>query len=142
MHNDYHKLNANKLLSIVFKLPPIRQLSFKYCEEPNSDLLEFLKSGSPDSVKHFAFGFDGVITKFKQIDYYLDGVEAVSRRATEEVFTAYWTYSKESLQRLVKAGAGATTFIIWYCKMDLDSDLDFSGPDYKIQVSNEERIGV
>ena len=79
-------------------MPPVRGFRFNYCEEPNSDLLQFLKYGSPDSVKHFAFGYDGYTTFLKPIDYYFDEVESMSRRASEEVFTAYWTYSKESLQ--------------------------------------------
>ena len=45
-----------------------------------------------------------------------------------------WTYSKDSLQRLVQAGATASRFIIRGSKINLDEDLDFSGPDYKIQV--------
>ena len=44
-------------------------------------------------------------------------------------------HSKDSLQRIVKAGAEATKFVIRQSKINLDEDLDFSGPDYKIQVS-------
>ena len=70
----------------------------------------------------------------KPIDFYLDGLDVALRGATQEIIMNNWTHSKESLQRVVKAGAGATKFVLRYSKFNLDGDLDFSGPDYKIQV--------
>ena len=85
----------------------------------------------------FSFGYD-CSTKYKPIDYYVDGLEVAIGGATQEVHMSYWTHSKNSLQRLVKAGAEAKRFIVYQSKMDLDSELDFSGPDYKIEVRNKE----
>ena len=68
------------------------------------------------------------------IDYYIDGLEVVLKGVTQEIYIHAWTISNDSLQRLVKAGAGATKFVIRGFKNALDSDLDFSGTEYKIQV--------
>ena len=55
LNTDAHK----QVLSVakLFKLPPIRKLFFDYCEEPNPDLLEFLKNSSPSSTKILTFGW-------------------------------------------------------------------------------------
>ena len=68
------------------------------------------------------------------IDYYLDGLEVALKGDKQEVIINQWVHSKDSLQRVVKAAAGATKFVIYNSKISLEDDLDFSGPDYKIQV--------
>ena len=79
------------------------------------------------------FGYH-TTTQFKPIDFYVEGLEVALKGATQEIFMAYWTQSKDSLQRLIKAGAGVSRFIVRNSKINLDEDLDLSGPDYKIQV--------
>ena len=117
----------------VFKLPAIKKLFVDYCDEPNADLLEFLKSSSPTSTKILTFGWD-INGSLKPIDYYLDGLEVALKGDKQEVIINQWMHSKDSLQRVVKAAAGTTKFVIRNSKISLEEDLDFSGPDYKIQV--------
>ena len=119
--------------SSVFKLPPIRKLRFDYWENPNAELLEFLKHSSPTSTKLVSFGWNQS-NYFKLIDYYVEGLEVAFKGATMEIAMHGWAQSKESFQRLVKAGAGVKKFIFRAFKSRLDSDLDFTGPEYKIQV--------
>ena len=114
-------------------MPAIRRLFFNYCDTYNSDLLEFLKYSAPTSTKLFTFGRQ-YKTDYQQIEYYVDGLEVALKAVTQEVWMGDWTASKDSLQRLVKAASGVSKLVFYYSKMDLDSDLDFSGPDYKIQV--------
>ena len=132
LDKDSHK----QVLSVakLFRLPPIRKLSFDYWDKPNPDLLEFLKNSSPSSTKIFTFGWRAN-TLYKPIDFYLDGLDVALKGVTQEVFMRWWTHSKESLQRVIRAGAKTTKFVIRFSKMNLDSELDFSGADYKIQVS-------
>ena len=70
----------------------------------------------------------------KPIDYYLEGLEVALKGDNQEVIINQWKHSKDSLQRVIKAGAGATKLVIRASKINLDEDLDFSGPDYNIQV--------
>ena len=114
LNNDSH----NQVLSIakLFKLPPIRKLYFDYWENPNSDLLEFLKNSSPVSSKIFTLGWR-LTTQYKPIDYYIDGLEVALKGVTQEVYIHTWTISKDSLQRLIKAGAGATNLLLEDLKM-------------------------
>ena len=118
--------------SFVFKLPSIKKLFVEYCSEPNSDLLEFLKCSSPASTKILTFGW--LINYWKPIDYYLDGLEVALKGDKQEVILNQWMHSKESLQRVVRAAAGASKFVVRASKISLEEDLDFYGPDYKIQV--------
>ena len=77
-----------------------------YCETPNADLLEFLKNSSPASAKLLSFGYLRDTSNIP-IDYYVDGLEVAFKRITQEIHMSYWSHSKESLQKLIKAGAGA-----------------------------------
>ena len=74
------------------------------------------------------------MSDWKPIDYYLDGLEVALKGDKQEVILNQWMHSKESLQRVVRAAAGASKFVIRKSKISLEEDLDFSGPDYKIQV--------
>ena len=114
-------------------MPAIRRLFFDYCDTYNSDLLEFLKYSPPASTKLLTFG-QNYKTDYQPIEYYVDGLEVALKAVTQEVWMGDWTVSKDSLQRLVKASSGVNKLVFYCSKMDLDSDLDFSGPDYKIQV--------
>ena len=118
--------------SFVFKLPAIKKLFVEHWDEPNADLLEFLKCSSPVSTKILTFGWS--MSDYKPIEYYLDGLEVALKGDKQEVIVSTWVHSKESLQRVVRAAAGASKFVIRWSKISLEEDLDFSGPDYKIQV--------
>ena len=64
------------------------------------------------------------------IDYYLDGLDTALKGATKEVYTNYWNYSKQSLERVLKASCNSSRLVIRYSKLDWDNDFDFSGPEY------------
>ena len=66
-----------------------------------------------------------------KIDYYLNGLDTALRGATKEVFIHYWNYSKQSLERVIKASSNSSRLIINFSKFDWDNDFDFSGPHYK-----------
>ena len=66
-----------------------------------------------------------------KIDYYLDGLDTALKGTTKEVFTRYWSHSKQSLERVIKASCNASRLMIRCSKLDWDSDFDFSGPEYK-----------
>ena len=65
-----------------------------------------------------------------KIDYYLDGLDIALKGVTEEVYANYWSYSKQSLERVVKASSNSSRLIISCSKLDWDNDFDFSGPNY------------
>ena len=52
---------------------------------------------------------------------------------TGDVKLNYWTHSKSSLERVVKASANSTRLIISNSKIDWDQDFDFKGPVYNIK---------
>ena len=65
-----------------------------------------------------------------KIDYYLDGLDTALKGVTKEVYAWYWNYSKQSLERVVKASCNSSRLVIYYSKLDWDNDFDFSGPNY------------
>ena len=124
-----------KFITSVFRLrlPAVKKLTVDYCESPNADLLEFLKNSSPTSTKFLSFGYNCDAPN-TPINYYVDGLEVALKGVTQEIHMSRWSHSKESLQKLIKAGAGAERFILYWSQINFDSDLDFSGPEYKIKV--------
>ena len=72
------------------------------------------------------------MNSIKNIDYYLDGLENVLSKTRKEIILDYWNQSKESIERIIKASANWDKLIFSHSNIDLGSDLDFSGPDYKI----------
>ena len=112
----------------VLKFPDIKRIFFKKIPEANADLLHFLKHSAPNKTNLFVFGGD--LDSLSKIDYYLDGLDTALKGATEEVYTFFWNYSKQSLERVIKASCNSSRLIIFHSKLDWDNDFDFSGPHY------------
>eukprot|EP00345_Euplotes_harpa_P017597 CAMPEP_0168343702 /NCGR_PEP_ID=MMETSP0213-20121227/16297_1 /TAXON_ID=151035 /ORGANISM="Euplotes harpa, Strain FSP1.4" /LENGTH=130 /DNA_ID=CAMNT_0008351141 /DNA_START=901 /DNA_END=1293 /DNA_ORIENTATION=- len=103
---------------------------------PNSDLQNFLMTSAFKETKVFVFGYS--VTGWKSgdvsstpIEMYVEGLEKALKGVTKEVYLNYWVYSKDSLQTIVKASANAERIIIRISKLDLENELDFSGPAYR-----------
>ena len=50
---------------------------------------------------------------------------------TKEVFIRWFKLSNSSLQKVIKAGCNSDRIVFYLCLLDVDSDIDISGPDYK-----------
>ena len=50
---------------------------------------------------------------------------------TKEVFIRYFKLSNSSLEKIIKAGCNSDRIVFSWCLLDLDSDIDISGPEYK-----------
>ena len=72
------------------------------------------------------------MNSIKNIDYYLDGLEIILGKTRNEIILEYWNQSKESIERIIKASSNWNKLVFSHSKFNLESDLDFSGPDYKI----------
>ena len=119
------------LNSHVFKLPEIKRIYLQYIPENNSELLQFLEKSSPDRLRILTFGWNS--TARVKIDFYLDGLKKALKGVSKEVLANYWIYSKDSLEKMVKASANCERLIIRQSVTDCDQDLDFSGPVYKVK---------
>ena len=119
------------LIQILFvlKLPDINRVSFGFIPETNDDLLYFLKNSAPDKTNIFLFG--EAMDALTKIDYYLDGLDTALKGVTGEVFTFWWSHSKLSLERVIKASCNSSRLTIRHSKLDWDKDFNFSGPEYK-----------
>ena len=117
-------------LLFVLKSPDIKWVWFDRIPETNADLLHFLKHSAPNRTKIFVFGYN--MSRLMKIDYYLDGLDTALKGVTKEAFANRWSYSKQSLERVVKASCNSSRLIISYSKLDWDNEFDFSGPKYSI----------
>ena len=50
---------------------------------------------------------------------------------TKEVFIRSFKLSDSSLEKIIKAGCNSHRIVFCFCLLDLDSDIDISGPEYK-----------
>ena len=50
---------------------------------------------------------------------------------TKEVFIRKFKLSNSSLEKVIKAGCNSDRIVFCWCLLDLDSDIDISGPEYK-----------
>ena len=50
---------------------------------------------------------------------------------TKEVFISFFKLSNSSLEKIIKAACNSDRIVFSWCSLELDSDIDISGPDYK-----------
>ena len=60
---------------------------------------------------------------------------------SKEVFIGDFKLSKEAFMQIVKASAGSERLVFCDSQIDLSSDIDFSGPDYKTSYLSFRYVG-
>jgi len=111
------------------RLPPANRLYIDRPQKvhPAKEVGQFLTNSAPP-VNVFVFGWSASVDK--DVSVYVPALEKAIPRATKEVVMDLWIFSKDALQRVVRASCKADFIRIGWSQLDLEEDLDFSGPLY------------
>lgn len=118
-----------KMVELKMKLPPIKGLHLNPL--PANDLVvrQFLGESLPECLPRFALNYNTL--NYTPLVFYKQEVASILPRVTKEVFINYLTISSRCLETIIKGSANSNRLVIRTSKVDVDDDLDFTGPVYK-----------
>lgn len=95
--------------------------------EPNEFLLRSVTGAK-------AFVWNSALTDMTpvNIDGYVSGLQKALKTVTDKVVLSYWSFSKASLEAVVKSSCNCSMLVITSALFCLDRRLDFSGPEYSL----------
>lgn len=99
----------------------------------DEDILKFLKKSVPDSVSVFMLKGDKS-TGGLDASFYLEGLENICSRAKVEIAFINWDLSAAILERVVISSQFVFRLNFVHWRLDINNELDFSGPEYWIKV--------
>ena len=124
------------------RLPEIYHLFLRDVPDKDEKVKLFLQKVAPTNMFMFNFWGAEVWDKLLDADYYLEELERVCMGVSWKALLHFCSFSDSGLQAIIKASCNLIYLHIDLWKLNLDSDIDLSGPTYKIEFLSFNGCGI